>query len=405
VQLLVYIFIFLLGLALAFGAYLGLTFTPIEALLLGIVAISLAVVIFERTLRRRAEERFEKGIEDLSRLLSTNAQAGQVLSKRMNKMIDQDSGNRLGIMEADVSVLGTVVHQVAEAVAQLEEVQAKADSASSSLNIKQEIKKIVDPVVPIKDVKKALDDGRVIIHASEIISLPKRQVQAYDLTPHIQLENGQMKKAADFVPQTGSESMVRRIDQLGFKRVFEYLESTNKSEEPNSELIPVHVPISKATLSDIAIIEWIIAQLDISRDLARIISFSIPESQFNSLDNKEQINLTALVEKGSSISIIKVSNLRMDFADLRHKGVSSVRANSDIFINKTGKLTDYQAPDVASYISRFGIDLIMSDVQNEEQILSLLEDDIRFISGEYVSPAKPALSVLKHFENRSLATG
>ncbi|MCF6343593.1 MAG: EAL domain-containing protein [Devosiaceae bacterium] len=403
-QLLIYIFIFLLGLALAFGAYLGLSFTPIEALLLGIIAISLAIVIFERTLRRRAEERFEKGIEDLSRLLSTNAQAGQVLSKRMNKMIGQDSGNRLGIVEADVSVLGSVVRQVAEAVAQLEEAQAKADNASPSLSVKQEIKNIIDPIVPIKDVKKALDDGRVIIHASEIIGLPKRQVQAYDLIPHMQLENGQMKKAADFIPQTGSENMVRKIDQLGFKRVFEYLENANEDKNAKSDLIPIHVPISKATLSDTAIVEWIIAQLDISRDLAKAISFSIPETQFNSLNNKEKINLTALVEKGSAISIKDVKNLRMDFADLRHNEVSSVRANSTIFINKTEELTDYEASDVASYISRFGIDLIMSSVQNEEQILSLLEDGISFISGEYVSPAKPALSVLKHFENRA-ATG
>src|SRR5690606_39029512 len=79
----------------------------------------------ERTLRQRAENRLEKAIEDLSRLLATDAQAGAVLGQRINAMADLNAGARLEGVEADISVLGTVIRQVAEAVAEMEDRAAK----------------------------------------------------------------------------------------------------------------------------------------------------------------------------------------------------------------------------------------------------------------------------------------
>src|ERR1700754_2376399 len=120
-QGLVYLFIVLAAVGVAGAAYFGFTFTPIEA---GVTALAfgcLAVLLVERTLRRRAEAQLEKAIEDLSRLLSTDAQAGSQLSLRLNALTDLKVGQRLDAAESDLAVLGTVVKQVTEAVAELEE--------------------------------------------------------------------------------------------------------------------------------------------------------------------------------------------------------------------------------------------------------------------------------------------
>ncbi len=129
-QSLVYIFIALAALGVAAAAYFGFTFTPIEALTTGLLFGALAVMLLERTLRRRAESRLERGIEDLSRLLSTDAQAGAVLGQRINALVDDNAGKRLGALEADVSVLGTVVRQLAEALADLEEARRREAAAT-----------------------------------------------------------------------------------------------------------------------------------------------------------------------------------------------------------------------------------------------------------------------------------
>ena len=401
-QLLVYIFIFLIGLAIAASAYLGLTFTPIEAVLSGMLGSTLATVIFERTLRHRAEGRLEKGIEDLSRLLSTDAQAGQVLSHRVNKMADMNAGPRLETVEADVSVLGTVVRQVAEAVAHLEEVQAEGGTPDTfSGDAKPETQYVLEPIIALGDVKKALDDGRIDIIAQPIIKLPQRQLRAHDVVPQLQAENGETIRSADFIPRKGGNAIIRQIDQLGFEHAFE-LAMNNEKEE--TQLL-VHVPLSKASLGDNSIIEWIIARLDTSRTIATHISFSIMDRDWKELGKIETLNLEALVEKGASISIVDVSSLRMDFAELAKTGVSSVRADSTIFINEPEKYTDYHGSDVAPYISRFGIDLIISDVQSEQQILSLLEDGISLIEGQHVAPVEQGLSLMEMLEETTKAAG
>ncbi len=371
---------------MAFAAYWGLAFTPIEAVLSGSVISIISLLFFERNMRLRAESRLEKGIEDLSRLLSTNAQAGQILSKRVNKIADMNISSRVDIVEADISVLGTIVRQLAEAVAQLEEAQAN-DASNETPNKNEQIEQNKkNTKIPAKEVQKALDENRIIIHASPIISLPKREILAYDLSAQMQLENGQMILADEFMPTMANDNIAIKIDYLAFKELFEYLESNGKKEP----LLPLHVPISNATLNDNMTIEWLLAQLEVSRENANIIVFSISQQQWNEMQNQQQLNLQALLEKGATISIRNVDNLRMDFTLLKQKHVSSVCVSANSFINEIDKLTDYQSTDVASYISRFGIDLIVSDVKNEEELLILLEDGIKQIFGEHISLPKPA---------------
>ena len=93
----------------------------IEAAVAAIAFGCVAVLLVERQLRRRAEGRLEKAIEDLSRLLSTDAQAGSVLSQRVNALTELNLGKRLDTIESDLKVLGSVVQHVTETVADLEE--------------------------------------------------------------------------------------------------------------------------------------------------------------------------------------------------------------------------------------------------------------------------------------------
>ena len=65
VQGLVYLFIGVAALGVAGAAYFGLTFTPIEAAVTAIAFGCLAVLLVERQLRRRAETRLEKAIEQV----------------------------------------------------------------------------------------------------------------------------------------------------------------------------------------------------------------------------------------------------------------------------------------------------------------------------------------------------
>ena len=399
-QTLVYIFISLAGFAIAATAYFGLTFTPIEAALAGFVASTLAVVMLERALRRRAEQRLERGIEDLSRLLSTDAQAGQVLSQRINDMTDVKAGSRLETIEADMSVLGTVVRQVAEAVAEIEDTQEKM-SVNSQTKPTDEDDRFFDdnpqriaaeakPLIPLEEVQRALQNGQVYIHAQPIVALPQRQVRSYDLMPRMRLDNDEFVGSHDFMPRKGEEHVVRQIEQLGWDEAF----SLAREKRAEGEQISLFVPISKATLSDPESMDRAITQLESSRALAKDISFTMAERQWRSLNAMERHTLAAAIEKGVGISLADVTSLRLDYSDLVTNGVRSIRVDATRFIDEPEKYTDFHSSDVASYIHRFGVELIVTGVLSEQHILSLVEDEVRLAQGDYIAPAGDISTVL-----------
>src|SRR5690349_3132075 len=161
VQGLVYIFIALATLGVAAAAYFGLTFSPIEAFVTAIAFGALAVMLMERRLRQRSEARLERAVEDLARLLSTDAKAGQALSQRVNAIADTNVGSRLDGIEADISVLGTVTRQLAEALAEFEEAR-RADGGSRLAEATAEPAEpdddiFLDPMIPEAELRAAID--------------------------------------------------------------------------------------------------------------------------------------------------------------------------------------------------------------------------------------------------------
>jgi len=399
VQALVYIFISLAGLAIAAAAYFGLMFTPIEAILTGLVGVVLAIVMLERNLRRRAESRLERGIEDLSRLLSTDAQAGQVLSQRINEMANVDAGQRLEALEADVSVIGTVVQQVAEAVADLE--QGHSDIVTRLEKPKRDVAPEDDRFFdePAKSaqlstsevqltaeaVQQALRDERLVFHVQPVVTLPHRRTNGYDLLPLIQLDDGAYADACNFTPRRGGDALIQQIEQIAWEKAF----TLARQARAAGESISIFAPLSRATLADPDAVERAAAKLDSSRAMAKDISFAISERQWSGLNAMEKHALATLVEKGVGVSVVDAKSLRMNFAELEESGVSSVRADATRFINQPETFTDFHSSDVAAYVNRYGIDLIMTGVHSEQQILSLLEDGVRFVQGNYISAPGP----------------
>ena len=394
-QGLVYIFIALAGFAIGFAAYFGFTFTPIEAALAALVFGCVAVVALERTLRRRAENRLEKAIEDLSRLLSTDAQAGAVLSQRVNALVEQNSNGRLETIEADISVLGTVVRQVAEAVAEMDE-QRKTESAGPTIveaQVRPEpVETVPEPVIPLEMLKQAMADNRLVHHIQPVVLLPQRRPQSYDLQPRLLLEDGELADAPDFMPRRGGENVVRRIERLALDEAITIVRRARTGGQP----IMVNVPLGRATLGDIPAVDQLVMALDANRAVAQSIVFTLEDADWSSLTPGERSALNAIVKKGVSLAILNARTLRFDYAALAGDGVHSVRIDAARFIDDPQAFTDFHPSDIAAYLKRFDIDLVATGIRNEQQIISFLEDGILLVQGAHIAgpgPIRPDLLV------------
>jgi cyclic-di-GMP phosphodiesterase TipF (flagellum assembly factor) len=410
VQSLVYIFIALAGVAVGVAAYFGLTFSPIEAFVTGLGLVAIAIAIVERTLRRRSEARLERAIADLSRLLSTDAQAGAALGQRLTTLVQENAGKRLEVIEADISVLGTVVRQVAEAVAELEDArkrQSRQDGAEPSApqpapidvtprpveaaaaRAEPEPQSLLPPARPvfsIETLKQAVDDGKLVFHLQPILVLPQRRTFGYDLVPRLTLEDGEFADKADFWPERNGEAVVRRIERQGIEEAV----TIARRSRTAGEAMTLHVTISRATLVDAVSIDKIVALLDANRAITGNIVLVVAEADWGALPVSEKAALAAFVGKGVRLALADCRSLRLDFARLTGDGVASVRVDAPSFLAAPQTFTDFHTADVTPYLRRFAVELVATGVASEEQLLMLLEDGVELVQGPHISAPRPA---------------
>lgn len=395
-QALVYTFIALAAAGVGATAYFGLTFTPAEAILAAVVFGCSCVVLLERSLRQRAENRLERAIEDLSRLLATDAQAGAVLGQRINAMADVNAAVRLESVEADISVLGTVIRQVAEAVSDIEE-RAKPQASGRDRMIAAAppppaVMREPEPVIPLEMLRQAVAENRLIYHIQPVVKLPQRRPQGYDLVPRLMLEDGDLADRADFMPRRGGEDVQRHIEGIGLVEAITIARRARTGGQP----VTLYVPLSRATLGDSASSEQLIVSLEANRAIAPGLIFAINEADWQGLTTGERAIADAIAKKGAGFSLLNVKSLRVDVAELAAQGVRSLRIDAARFIDEPEVYTDFHASDIANYVARFEVVLLATGISSERQIVELLEDGITLVQGPHVAapgPVRPDLMV------------
>jgi cyclic-di-GMP phosphodiesterase TipF (flagellum assembly factor) len=392
VQGLVYVFIALAALGVAAAAYFGLTFTPIEAAVTAIAFGCLAVLLVERQLRRRAEARLEKAVEDLSRLLSTDAQAGSVLSQRLNALTDLKAGPRLEAVESDLAVLGAVVKQVTEAVSEFEEQRRLVSAPERKLAPEPDPDVMPEPFIPLELLRQAVEDHRIVFHIEPIVSLPQRRPFGYDLMPRLVLEEGDFADRVDFMPRHGGEEVVAKLESDGVDEAVVIARRSRTSGSP----ITLFVPISRASLGSAKAVELILAALDANRAILASLFFSIDQTEFKALAAKERASLAAIGKMGVGLSLATASSLRFDYAELQGLGFKSVRIDATRFLRSPETFTDFHASDIAAYGRRFGIELVATGIIDEQQLLNLFEDGVTLAQGPHIAgpgPVRPDLQL------------
>ena len=388
-QALVYTFIALAATALGAVAYFGLTFTPAEAILAAVVFGCVCVVLMERSLRQRAENRLEKAIEDLSRLLATDAQAGAVLGQRINAIADINAEVRIDSVEADISVLGTVIRQVAEAVADIEDrAKAQAQPAGRDRMIAAAPPPVMrepEPTIPLELLRQGIEENRLIYHIQPVVTLPQRRPQGYDLVPRLRMQDGDLADRVDFMPRRGGEDLLRNIEGIGMVEAITISRRARTGGQP----ITLYVPLSRATLGDSSASEQMLVTLEANRAIASGLIFAISEHDWQGLTTGERAIADAMVKKGAGFSVTNVRSLRIDVAEMAAQGVRSLRVDAGHFIAEPQAFTDFHASDIANYIARFDIKLLATGITNERQIVELLEDGIVLVQGPHIAAPGP----------------
>jgi cyclic-di-GMP phosphodiesterase TipF (flagellum assembly factor) len=385
-QAIVYTFMALAALALGVAGYAGLGFSPVEAALLAVTFAMLFVLIFERTLRRRSEARLESGIAALAQLLGTETRAADMLSQRLNALADSNADERLTALEGDLSVLGTVTRQIAEAVAEIDRARrAEARRGAASAAPVPTPARPASPLIPPETVERTIAEGGLVFHLMPVVTLPQRRHVASELVPRLVLPTGGFAESDDFIPAFGNDALRFRIDQLAAGEAITIARRARTAGEP----VALSLAVSSATLGDGAAAAQLVALLDANRAVATGLTFVVAEAVLRGREPEPMAALAALVAAGAALSIANISSLRGNFGELANIGVRSVRVDAARLIEDPQAFTDYALTDVPAYLKRFGVDLIATGVDGEQMVLSLLEDGIGFAQGAHLGGPAP----------------
>ncbi len=394
-QGLVYIFIALACLGVGATAYFGLTFTPIEAFVTALAFGALAVMLMERALRQRSEARIEKALDDLSRLVSANTQAQETLSQRVNALVNENNASKIETLEADLSVLTTVVRELAEAVADqpaltgyryattlAEPPAAPQPDPEPEPDLEDDA--FPEPVIPPELLRLALAENRLIIHIVPVLALPRRTVFGYDLVPRLMMEDGELADPPDFLPRHTSLDLVRQIEEGTLQEAVVMARRARTGGKP----IILGVPLSRPSLDGDAL-EPLLGILEANLVIGQMLTFLVAGSDFTAMAPAERAALGHIAKRGVGFSLTATPNLRLDFGELEGLGFRSVRVDAARFIACPQTYTDFHTSDVSSYARRYGIDLIASGITSEQQLLTVFEDGIVYAQGPHLGSAGP----------------
>jgi len=184
------------------------------------------------------------------------------------------------------------------------------------------------------------------------------------------------------------EPLIAEIEALALVDAVTFVRRALTSGEP----VKIYTPISTATLRNPRETERIISLLDANRAVVEYICFLIPEVQWSSLSANENKIVQNMVKKGASFSLANCRSLRLNFMELFELGVRSIRADTARFIDQPASYTDFHTADIAAYVNRFEVDLIMTAVASEQHILTLVDDGVGLAQGPHLAGAGPIRS-------------
>ncbi len=192
--------------------------------------------------------------------------------------------------------------------------------------------------------------------------------------PKVSQIDGKLLDAHEFLPNSDRTGTVSELEQMLVRQGANIIHRSNISGDPTS----LFVPISYSLLNDMDACERLVELVQSNRAVTASLFLMMDEEKYTSLNENQRTNLGLFVKIGVGVCLNKVRSLRLNFQDLYARGVKYVKADTQRFIEKPQSYSDLHNADVADFVTRYDVGLIMDNVVQEEQILMLLDDKIPF---------------------------
>lgn len=237
-----------------------------------------------------------------------------------------------------------------------------------------------------RTIQEALDNNRVDLFLQPLVTLPQRQVRDYEALTRIRDQNEVYLEPVDFIDEAARAGMMPAIDNLMLFRAIQVLRRLSNRNRRSG----LFVNLSSQTLVDEKFFPGFLDFLRANQGFSDQLTFEFTQRDVSEMGALEHESLAALSELGFRFSIDRVTNLRMDFKSLSDRGFRYVKLHASRLIGAERMPDSHIHPaDLGDLLRRFAMELIVDHIETEAQVLEVLDLDARIGQGYLFSPPRP----------------
>ncbi|MEQ9506800.1 MAG: EAL domain-containing protein [Hyphomonas sp.] len=247
----------------------------------------------------------------------------------------------------------------------------------------------------LRDVRDALNDGRVDLHLQPVVSLPQRRVSFYESFTRLRRPDGSLILPADFLDAARRASLMGIIDNL---TLFRCVQIVRRLAERDRR-VGVFCNIASASLEDPTLFPVFLQFMAENRDISGSVIFELRADKFESRSPTMRANMEKLAALGFRFSIDHATSLALDLPRLQGAGVRFVKINGSQLIEQ---LRDphgerpmsninrrIEGSEVSAVMSRYAITLVAEKIEDEASVVEILEYDIPYGQGHVFGAPRP----------------
>ncbi len=240
----------------------------------------------------------------------------------------------------------------------------------------------------------ALTSDRLELCLQPMVALPQRKTRGYEATLRLKGEQDDLQSDADLRRIAAATHLEAEYDRVLVDRAVHVLRILRARERD----VLLTCSISGTTLGNAPFLEMLERLLRQDTGLGSGLMLDISDADLRALPEAARDAMTGLSAKGIRFGLSRLPHLRLDMAEMAARGIRQVRISAQTLIeagqnsetgqdNETG--FDIHPADLAEFLQRRGIDLLVGQIASEQTILDLLDFSIPLAIGPLFGASRP----------------
>ncbi|WP_169567718.1 EAL domain-containing protein [Sneathiella limimaris] len=359
-------------------------------------------LLHEFVMRRVERVELQKEIRNIRRDLSTAESGLERFEGILGGIAGEDES--LDGFADDMKILRKLLNQLSqemkkgpvskipEGVAP-EKPKAKANTRPHLVAVPKEADHVEDPERDevrkseiLEIVRSGLQENRVDLYLQPIVRLPQRRAKFYEAFSRIRGPEGEIITPRQYLSIAEEAGLVGTIDNLLLIRCVQLI---RRVRQRNNE-VGFFVNVSARTMRDSNFFHQFVEFLDRNSDLTENLILEFAQEDIDNATEQVKTGLKMLSDMGFVFSMDQVVRLDMDFNQLAKDNFKYLKVSaSDLLPGGFGLPMNIHPEDLHEALARAEVELIASQVEDEDTVIGLLDADVSFGQGYLFGVPKP----------------